>query len=183
MTPGFVNYWEHEITKPEGPQYSFAQKMVELPKVVFSRTLNSLDGRNVRVENGDLKATVNQLKRGLGRDIVVYSGATLVSSLIENALIDEFNCLSILWRSEMACEFSRIACHLGSEHRYVSGSRLKVLLAPCAAPATVHPAADRTALLAGAHRVAQFYSAIALDGVGYRLANSSTECPSFDIVP
>ena len=92
MTPGFVNYWEHEITKPEGPQYSFAQKMVELPKVVFSRTLNSLDGRNVRVENGDLKATVNQLKRGLGRDIVVYSGATLVSSLIENALIDEFNC-------------------------------------------------------------------------------------------
>lgn len=55
MTPGFVNYWEHEITKPEGPQYSFAQKMVELPKVVFSRTLNSLDGRNVRVENGDLQ--------------------------------------------------------------------------------------------------------------------------------
>lgn len=65
--------------------------MVELPKVVFSRTLNSPDGRNVRVENGDLKAAVNQLKRGLGRDIVVYGGATLVSSLIENALIDEFN--------------------------------------------------------------------------------------------
>jgi dihydrofolate reductase len=91
MSPGFINYWEHEITKPEGPQYAFARKMVELPKVVFSKTLRTIDGQNVRVENGDLKNAVNQLKQAPGKDIIVYGGATFVSSLIEDALIDEFN--------------------------------------------------------------------------------------------
>src|SRR5579883_3297068 len=49
MSPGFIKYWEDEIIKPEGPQYSFARKMVELPKVVFSKTLRAIDGQNVRV--------------------------------------------------------------------------------------------------------------------------------------
>lgn len=91
MTPGFIKYWEHEITKPEGPQYSFARKMVEFPKVVFSKTLSHVDGQNVRVENGDLKNAVRELKQAPGNDVVVYGGASFVSSLIENALIDEFN--------------------------------------------------------------------------------------------
>jgi dihydrofolate reductase len=91
MSPGFIKYWEQEIAKPEGSQYSFARKMVDLPKVVFSKTLHAIDGQNVRVENGDLKNAVNQLKQAPGKDIVVYGGATFVSSLIENALIDEFN--------------------------------------------------------------------------------------------
>lgn len=91
MTPGFIDYWEREITKPEGPEYSFARKMVELPKVVFSKTLRAIDGQNVRVENHDLKNAVDQLKQAPGNDIIVYGGATFVSSLIENALIDEFN--------------------------------------------------------------------------------------------
>ncbi|HEV2174613.1 MAG TPA: dihydrofolate reductase family protein [Nitrospira sp.] len=91
MTPGFIDYWEREITKPEGPQYSFARKMVELPKVVFSKTIGAIDGQNVRVENNDLKNAVDQLKHAPGNDIIVYGGATFISSLIENALIDEFN--------------------------------------------------------------------------------------------
>lgn len=91
MTPGFIDYWEREIAKPEGPQYPFARKMVELPKVVFSRTLHAVDGQNVRVENGGLNNAVDQLKQAPGNGIIVYGGATFVSSLIENALIDELN--------------------------------------------------------------------------------------------
>jgi dihydrofolate reductase len=45
----------------------------------------------VRVEGGDVVQAVNQLKRLPGKDIVVYGGATFVSSLIENDLIDELN--------------------------------------------------------------------------------------------
>src|SRR5690348_4122855 len=55
MTAGFIKYWEHEITKPEGSQYPFARKMVELPKVAFSRTQQAMEGQNLRVENGDLR--------------------------------------------------------------------------------------------------------------------------------
>jgi dihydrofolate reductase len=89
MTGGFITHWEHAITQPESP--AFARKMVDLPKVVFSKTLNHVDGQNVRGGDGDLSEAVNELKRAPGNDIVVYGGATFVSSLIENGLIDELN--------------------------------------------------------------------------------------------
>ena len=89
MTEGFIKYWE--AVQPDSPEYVFAQKMVDTPKVVFSKTLKRVEGKNVRVESGDLVQTVNALKRQSGKDIVVYGGATFVSALIENDLIDEFN--------------------------------------------------------------------------------------------
>src|SRR5579872_2199005 len=46
MTPGFISYWEREVAKPEGPQYPFARKMVELPKVAFSKTQRTMEGQN-----------------------------------------------------------------------------------------------------------------------------------------
>jgi dihydrofolate reductase len=91
MTEGFVKYWEHVLTQPSSPEYEFAEKMVRLPKVVFSRTVKRIEGKNVRVENGPLVDSVNRLKSQAGKDIIVYGGATFVSSLIENRLIDELN--------------------------------------------------------------------------------------------
>lgn len=91
MTPGFIKYWEAVVTKPDSPEYVFAHKMVDIPKVVFSKTVSQVEGKNVRVENRDLVEAVNQLKGQPGKDIVVYGGASFVSSLIEHALIDELN--------------------------------------------------------------------------------------------
>lgn len=91
MTEGFIKYWEQVITQPNSPWYSLGQKMVSIPKVVFSKTVNRVDGQNVRVENGPIVEAVNRLKSHVGKDIVVYGGATFVSSLIENRLIDELN--------------------------------------------------------------------------------------------
>jgi dihydrofolate reductase len=91
MTDGFVKYWEHAVTQKDSPEHDFAQKMVGLAKVVFSKTLQHVDGKNVRVENGDLVDAVKRLKGGPGKDIIVYGGATFVSSLIEHGLIDEMN--------------------------------------------------------------------------------------------
>jgi len=89
MTEGFIKYWEG--VQPESPEYVFARKMVDTPKVVFSKTLTRVEGKNVRVEGGELLHAVNQLKSQRGKDIVVYGGATFVSALIEHDLIDEFN--------------------------------------------------------------------------------------------
>lgn len=91
MTEGFVKYWEHITTQPKSPEYDFAQKMVGMPKVVFSKTAKKIEGKNVRLENGPLVEAVNRLKSQPGKDIVVYGGASFVSSLIENRLIDELN--------------------------------------------------------------------------------------------
>ena len=89
MTAGFIKYWES--VQPDSPEYGFARKMVDTPKVVFSKTLQRVEGKNVRVETGDLVPVVNQLKAQRGKDIVVYGGATFVSALVEHDLIDEFN--------------------------------------------------------------------------------------------
>jgi dihydrofolate reductase len=91
MTEGFVKYWQDVITRPESPEYEFAQKMVDIPKVVYSRSVKHVDGRNVRVENAPLTEAVNRLKGQSGMDIIVYGGANFVSSLIESELIDELN--------------------------------------------------------------------------------------------
>src|SRR5438309_1380802 len=89
MTAGFIEYWE--AVQPQSPEYVFARKMVDTPKVVFSKTLTRVEGKNVRVESGDLVQAVTRLKEQRGKDIVVYGGATFVSALIEHDLIDEFN--------------------------------------------------------------------------------------------
>ena len=91
MTDGFIKYWEHVVTQEESREHAFAQKMVGLPKVVFSKTLHHIEGKNVRVESGDMADAVKQLKSRPGKDIIVYGGATFVSSLIEHGLIDELN--------------------------------------------------------------------------------------------
>ncbi len=91
MTPGFISYWESVVEKPDSPELAFAQKMVGMPKIVFSKTVQRIDGKNVRVENGDLVPAVNQIKAQAGKDIVVYGGANFVSSLLQHDLIDELN--------------------------------------------------------------------------------------------
>jgi dihydrofolate reductase len=87
MSEGFVKYWEG--VKPDSPEFEFAKKMVGMPKIVFSTTTKSIPGKNVRVESS-LDA-VTALKNQPGKDMIVYGGATFVSSLIERKLIDELN--------------------------------------------------------------------------------------------
>jgi dihydrofolate reductase len=92
MTEGFVTYWENAVkNQANNPEFPFAQKMVDYPKIVFSKTTRQIAGKNVIVENGDLVTAVNKLKEQNGKDIVVYGGANFVSSLIKNNLIDELN--------------------------------------------------------------------------------------------
>lgn len=91
MTDGFVQYWEQLMTKPDSRDYAFARKMVDMPKIVFSKTLTHVAGKNIRVESGDASEAIKRLKAQAGKDIVVYGGATFVASLIQGGLIDEFH--------------------------------------------------------------------------------------------
>lgn len=96
MTDGFISYWS--TVKPESEEYPFAKKMIEKPKVVFTKTLKKSNWENTSLAIGDIKKEVDQLKKQKGKDlpageagIIVYGGAGFVSSLIQNNLIDEFN--------------------------------------------------------------------------------------------
>lgn len=91
MTPVFINHWENVVdNQPDSPDHYLAQRMVNMRKIVFSRTQKAIKGRNLEVENGDLATVVQALKKEPGRDLIVYGGADFVSSLISLNLIDEY---------------------------------------------------------------------------------------------
>jgi dihydrofolate reductase len=91
MTDGFISYWSNVIKNPEEPEYEFGKKMIDTPKVVFSKTLNKISWPNTRLASGNLSEEINQLKNKQGKDIMVYGGASFVSALIENNLIDQYH--------------------------------------------------------------------------------------------
>ncbi len=91
MTDEFISYWSNVINKPEDPEYTFAKKMIETPKIVFTKTLNKSEWPNTEIATGDLKDEITKLKsQDGGGDIIVYGGASFDSSLIKENLIDEF---------------------------------------------------------------------------------------------
>ena len=91
MTDGFVKFWTEEAKKPDSPWFLFAQKMVDTPKVVFTKTLDESRWANTTLAKGDIVDEVNKLKKQDGRDLLVYGGAGFVSSLIKENLIDEYH--------------------------------------------------------------------------------------------
>ena len=94
MTAEFIKYWENVVNnKPESRDYALAKTLVDIPKIVFSKTITGIAGQNVTVENGDLVNMVNKLKAQPGKDILVYGGAAFASSLIKEKLVNEFHFL------------------------------------------------------------------------------------------
>ena len=92
MTDGFISHWSAVMTKPDDdPDYAFAKKMIETPKVVFTKTMNKSKWVNTDIATGDLADEINKLKSQNGKDIIVYGGASFDSSLIKAGLIDEFH--------------------------------------------------------------------------------------------
>lgn len=91
MTREFIDHWENVVDNlPDSREQPLAQRVVNMRKIVFSRTQIAMNGRNLEVENGDFIAAVQTLKKESGKDIIVYGGASFVSSLISQNLIDEY---------------------------------------------------------------------------------------------
>jgi dihydrofolate reductase len=64
--------------------------MNNLPKVVFSKTLYKVEWNNSRLVKDDIEGEVAGLKRGPGKDIVIYGSGSIVSALAQAGLIDEY---------------------------------------------------------------------------------------------
>jgi dihydrofolate reductase len=79
------------LENPESAEDAFANKMVDYPKIVFTKTLEESPWANTVLAKGDLAGEVNSLKNQSGKDLIVYGGAGFVSSLIKENLIDEYN--------------------------------------------------------------------------------------------
>ena len=79
-----ANYW------PTAPADEIDSHMNNLPKIVFSRTLQSAEWKNSTLVKSDAVAEISRLKQLPGKDIVILGSASLASFLLQLGLIDEY---------------------------------------------------------------------------------------------
>lgn len=79
----FEGYWP-SATGPD------ADRMNELPKIVFSRTLSKVGWKNSRLIKNNVKEEVRRLKHQPGNDLALFGSANLAATLMRLGLIDEY---------------------------------------------------------------------------------------------
>jgi dihydrofolate reductase len=80
---GMAKFWPTSSIPAAAP-------MNDIPKVVFSRTLQSADWPESRIASGDTAEEIARLKAEPGGDIVAHGGTQFVRSLIGLGLVDEY---------------------------------------------------------------------------------------------
>jgi dihydrofolate reductase len=88
-----ASYWPSEMALKNSP--AVAKGMNEMPKIVFSRTLDRATWNNTKLLKGDLSTEVRKLKSEAGPDMVILGSGTIVSELTEQNLIDEYQLATI----------------------------------------------------------------------------------------
>ena len=85
-----ADYWPTADTQPgqTAVEVEFARMWKDLPKVVFSKTLDKV-GWNSRLVREDVAAEIKRLKAEPGKDLDI-GGPHLASTCIQLGLIDEY---------------------------------------------------------------------------------------------
>lgn len=81
---GMAEFWPMSDDPIAGP-------MNDIPKVVFSRTLQEAGWPESRIARGDTAAEIARLKQEPGGPVVAHGGTQFVRSLIRLGLIDEYH--------------------------------------------------------------------------------------------
>jgi len=86
-----MTFWDTVHEDPSAPAYmlEFAEIWQALPKVVFSTTLERVQGSNTRLATRGVAEEVAELKAQPGKDLAV-GGARLAAECIRLGLVDEF---------------------------------------------------------------------------------------------
>jgi dihydrofolate reductase len=88
-----VPYWPDVLKNPSGEikaDYEYAEAFVAVDKmVVFSRSLDKVEGKNTRIVRTSLEDEILKLKQEPGKDILT-GGVDIPSQLAELGLIDEY---------------------------------------------------------------------------------------------
>jgi dihydrofolate reductase len=71
-------------------EVGFADRMNQLPKYVVSTSLATADWTNTTIIGDQVPDAVASLKRQPGQDILLYGSATLMHTLMDHGLVDEY---------------------------------------------------------------------------------------------
>jgi len=92
-----AGYWPTAAALEANPVV--AEHMNNLPKIVFSRTLDRASWKNTRLIKGDIVSAMKELKQEPGPDMVILGSGSIVSQLTDARLIDEYQvvlCAAVL---------------------------------------------------------------------------------------
>jgi dihydrofolate reductase len=67
-----------------------AKRMNELPKVVFSRSLEHASWNNTRLIKDGIEEEIRRMKKASADDLVILGSGTLVAQLTQARLVDEY---------------------------------------------------------------------------------------------
>jgi dihydrofolate reductase len=87
---GFAAAWPDREEMP-GPEGDFAKRFNSMPKHVVSTTLTDPEWNNSSVISGNVPEEIEKLKEQYEGDILVSGSVTLVKTLVENDLVDQWN--------------------------------------------------------------------------------------------
>ena len=83
-----TSYWPTRHAMQNDP--IVAERMNNLPKVVFSRTLEKASWNNTKLVKGDMAAEIRKMKKEPGENMVIFGSGSIVSQLAPEGLIDEY---------------------------------------------------------------------------------------------
>ena len=96
------DYWPAEATNPSTSKsdLEIADKMNNLPKIVFSKTLQELKWNNSRlvkeniaeenIAEENIAEEISKMKQQPGKDMVIFGSGNVVSTFMQLGLIDEY---------------------------------------------------------------------------------------------
>ena len=91
ITYQLMEFWQTVLKNPTGDKAmdAFAIEIDKTPKLVFSRTLKSVDWKSAKLASQDLEKEVLDLKNQSGKNLFVCS-PSLIVALTKLNLIDEY---------------------------------------------------------------------------------------------
>jgi dihydrofolate reductase len=79
----FLDYWPTDTTV-------FGQKINKLPKIIFSKSLSTVEWPDVKIVR-DIEKEIRELKNQHGKNLILYGGASISQSFMKLGLIDEYH--------------------------------------------------------------------------------------------
>ncbi len=91
----FAGAWPYVPDKPDADpgEVAYAHKLNAMRKIVFSKTLPSVEWNNSTLVREIVPEMIEKLKQEPGRDMVIYGNASVVQELTNYGLIDEYQLL------------------------------------------------------------------------------------------
>lgn len=86
---GRVTYQDMAEHWPSSTE-EYAPPMNEIPKVIFSKTLEEVNWKHSRLANKEVTDEISMMKQQTGKYILAHGGAGFAQSLSRHGLIDEY---------------------------------------------------------------------------------------------